>query len=271
MRSFLGLAWLAATCGLSCIPTAQAAAIGAERLGAAQQTELIHKRQTTTTTGNETFNPLAANNLATYYGRAQSAATLNLNALCSTLDVDVVVLAFLTQFNGLNEIPTLDFGTACSNYGKRTTALSCSVLAQNITYCQSLGVKVFLSVGGASGNITFSSATQATQAATTLWNLFGAGTGATSLRPFGNVTLDGFDFGTSEHRLSYPSPPTNSATNRPRDRLNPLLRHPGQLSPNPLRHFHHYPLHLRSTPLRKQHSIPPLLLRQRQLRLAPLL
>lgn len=195
MRSSLGLAWFATACGLSSVPAAQAAAVGQRYT---QETQLIERRQTTTTTTvNDTFNPLAANNLATYYGRAQNSASLDLHAICNTTDVNIVVLGFVSQFNGLNQVPTTNFGSACSNYGKKTTTLSCAVLAQNISYCQSLGVKVLVSVGGASSNVTLNSSSQATQAAQTLWDIFGAGTGATSLRPFGNVTVDGFDFGKS--------------------------------------------------------------------------
>lgn len=56
-----------------------------------------------------------------------------------------------------------------------------------------MGKIVLLGLGGAIGTYGFSSSWQAAAFATTLWNMFGEGWG--SIRPFGWVTVDGFDLG----------------------------------------------------------------------------
>ena len=66
--------------------------------------------------------------------------------------------------------------------------------SQDIQTCQNLGKIVLLGLGGAVGSYGFSSSSQAASFATTLWNAFGEGWG--SIRPFGWVTVDGFDLGT---------------------------------------------------------------------------
>lgn len=66
-------------------------------------------------------------------------------------------------------------------------------LLQDIETCQSLGKKVLLSLGGASGSYLFSDDSQAETFAQTLWDTFGEGTGA-SERPFDSAVVDGFDF-----------------------------------------------------------------------------
>lgn len=77
---------------------------------------------------------------------------------------------------------------------------SCPSLASEIKTCQSSGKKVLLSLGGSLATSAFSSDDQASKFATTLWNLFGAGTGTDAgLRPFGDVALDGFDVDNEDH------------------------------------------------------------------------
>ena len=66
-------------------------------------------------------------------------------------------------------------------------------VSSDIATCQNLGKIVLLSLGGAVGTYGFSSSAQAASFATTLWNAFGEGWG--SIRPFGWVTVDGFDLG----------------------------------------------------------------------------
>lgn len=77
-----------------------------------------------------------------------------------------------------------------------TGMLLCGQMATDIATCQSSGKKVLLSLGGATAQTAFTGDDQATAFASTLWNLFGAGTGLDAgLRPFGNTTIDGFDVG----------------------------------------------------------------------------
>lgn len=63
---------------------------------------------------------------------------------------------------------------------------------------------MLVSLGGANGNSNLNSNTDAAQFASTLWNLFGAGTNLSALRPFGaNVVIDGFDIDNENHNPAY--------------------------------------------------------------------
>ncbi|KEQ70757.1 glycoside hydrolase, partial [Aureobasidium namibiae CBS 147.97] len=134
--------------------------------------------------------------LAVYYGKAQYNSAPSLWDLCSVDDIDMIVMGFIRNFNGFNKQPTFDIGSCKTPYQPPAnyTGVLCPTLAANITRCQQLGKKVLISLGGSSANLDFASDTDAQQAATTLWNVFGAGTDTPLARPFGNVTLDGFDF-----------------------------------------------------------------------------
>ncbi|KAF1347896.1 glycoside hydrolase superfamily [Delphinella strobiligena] len=135
------------------------------------------------------FNPFATNNLGVYYGYSQKTGYPLLYPLCQDSNVNIVAMGFLRKFNGPNTVPTFGFGKACSQ-----SATTCPDLAANITACQSNGKKVLISLGGSSSNITFNTSSEAVEAAHILWNTFGAGTDGNITRPFGNVTVDGFDF-----------------------------------------------------------------------------
>jgi chitinase len=106
-------------------------------------------------------------------------------------------MGFMRNFNGYNKQPTFDIGSCKTPYEPPSnyTGVLCPTLAANITRCQQLGKKVMISLGGSSANLDFASDTDAQDAATTLWNVFGAGTDTPIARPFGHVTVDGFDFG----------------------------------------------------------------------------
>ena len=154
-------------------------------------------------TGGGSFNADSTSNVAVYYGQSGATSQVPLSQLCQNPSVDIIVLAFLTTFFGPNNYPTLNFGSAC---GSDTTAemkakgatglLSCPDLAKDISGCQAAGKKVLLSLGGSLATSAFSSDDQATQFASTLWNLFGDGNGESAgMRPFGDVKIDGFDIG----------------------------------------------------------------------------
>ncbi len=70
-----------------------------------------------------------------------------------------------------------------------TSLAKCTFLASQIEYCQSRGKIVTLSLGGATGAASFSSAAQAKAFGDTIWNLFLGGT--SDIRPFGDAILDG--------------------------------------------------------------------------------
>lgn len=124
--------------------------------------------------------------------------------MCEDSNVDIVILAFLTEIAGPGGYPTVNFGSACGTSSPAQTAkgatglLSCPTMAADIVTCQGLGKKVLLSLGGASSSTAFTSTAQAQSFATQVWNLFGSGTGEDSaLRPFGSTIIDGIDIGKS--------------------------------------------------------------------------
>ncbi len=148
------------------------------------------------------FNAKAKDNVAVYYGQSPATSQVTLAKLCSDDSVNIVILAFLSEFFSSGGLPTMDFGPACGGQSPQMTAkgatglLACGQMAKDIAQCQSAGKKVLLSLGGATAQTAFTDDNQATTFASTLWNLFGAGTGLDAgLRPFGKVTIDGFDVG----------------------------------------------------------------------------
>lgn len=150
------------------------------------------------------FNALSHQNLAVYYGQTPATAQVGLGDLCQNKNVDIVVLAFLTEFFGPGGFPTINFGAACGGQTPEMESagasglLNCPDLASQISLCQNTGKKVLLSLGGSVATSAFASDDQASKFATTLWDLFGAGTGVDpGLRPFGSVKIDGFDVGKS--------------------------------------------------------------------------
>ncbi|KAI9854493.1 MAG: hypothetical protein M1824_000304 [Vezdaea acicularis] len=165
-----------------------------------------------TPTATYSFNARAPTNIAVYFGQTPNTASTDLYAQCLDENVDIVMIGYLVSFNqGGSDYPQLNFGAAC---GGQTALqeqyapglLSCPQLAPQINNCQKLGKKVFLSIGGraAAGNVTISSDAQATDIGGKLWDLFGGGNANLQLRPFGNATLDGFDFAsTSETPQHY--------------------------------------------------------------------
>ncbi|GJN13137.1 hypothetical protein PR202_ga31474 [Eleusine coracana subsp. coracana] len=103
--------------------------------------------------------------------------------------------AFLTTFaNG--QVPELNLAGHCD-----PTNGGCASQSADIKSCQSRGVKVMLSIGGAAGSYYLSSSEDAKNVATYLWNNFLGG--QSSSRPLGDAVLDGIDFdiegGTDQH------------------------------------------------------------------------
>jgi chitinase len=122
----------------------------------------------------------------------------------------------LTTFFGTGNEPVIDFsntGNSCSTFSG-TSLLDCPqigagklnyraitlvqtkhvtkfMLLSDIKTCQAKGKKIILALGGAAGSYGFTSDSQASGFADTLWNTFGAGNSST--RPFGDAVVDGFD------------------------------------------------------------------------------
>ena len=159
---------------------------------------------------NGSFNAQSSKNLAVYYGQSPATDNFTLEQMCQDENVDIVVLAFLTTFYGPAGQPVINFGPATGGTPtlgaqkiNATGLLDCPLLAKNITTCHSLGKKVLLSLGGATGVTNFTSVAQATGFAKNLWNLFGGGMTNSDMRPFGSVKIDGFDVDNEDHSTKY--------------------------------------------------------------------
>ncbi|KAL7318714.1 Chitinase 2 [Mucor circinelloides] len=68
-------------------------------------------------------------------------------------------------------------------------------MEQDIKYCQSKGIKILLSMGGATPAYGVATVKEGEDLADELWDTFGGGykRNATAYRPFGDATVDGFD------------------------------------------------------------------------------
>ncbi|KAK9153654.1 hypothetical protein Sjap_001134 [Stephania japonica] len=127
---------------------------------------------------------LQAGGIAIYWGQNGNEGTLA--ETCSTGNYKFVNLAFLATF-GNGQTPMINLAGHCDPYSNGCTALSADIKA-----CQSKGIKVMLTIGGASGSYSLASEADAKQVATYLWNNFLGGHSST--RPLGDAVLDGIDF-----------------------------------------------------------------------------
>ncbi|KAF9442452.1 carbohydrate-binding module family 5 protein [Macrolepiota fuliginosa MF-IS2] len=147
------------------------------------------------------FNNSRQDNVAVYwgqnsYGAAHSSDPPNwqkvISEYCQDDAIDALPIAFLNVFFSTGGMPEINLANTCGgNYFPGTSLSNCQFLAPNIKTCQAKGKIVTLSLGGASGSTTFTDDSQAQQFADTIWNLFLGGT--SSIRPFGDVILDGVD------------------------------------------------------------------------------
>jgi chitinase len=131
-----------------------------------------------------------------YWGQNGGGTIENndLSTYCtSTSGIDVLVLAFLYSFGSNGNIPSGTIGQSCfiSTAGE---GQNCDALASAIATCQSVGVEIILSLGGASGSYTLTSDAQAQQIAQYLWASYGNSGNDTVQRPFGSNFVNGFDF-----------------------------------------------------------------------------
>jgi hypothetical protein len=165
-----------------------------------------------TASGEYRFNPKADDNLVVYYAQTEATGQVQLDNLCQDPSIDIVILAFVTNYFAGGGYPAVNFGAACGGQtaamqAKAPGLLYCADLMQRITTCQSIGKKIFISLGGTISTSSFTSDDQATQFAKTIWDLFGGGNGEDpGLRPFGQVTLDGFDIGGHSYHTILLSP-----------------------------------------------------------------
>ncbi|KAJ1385399.1 Glycoside hydrolase family 18, catalytic domain [Sesbania bispinosa] len=119
--------------------------------------------------------------IAIYWGQNNGDGTLT--STCDTGNYEIVLLSFLTTF-GCGRTPQWNFAGHCGDWSP------CTKLQPEIEHCQQKGIKVFLSLGGASGSYSLCSTEDAKEVANYLFSNFLTGQSG----PLGSVTLDGIDF-----------------------------------------------------------------------------
>ncbi|KAL9251237.1 Acidic endochitinase-like protein [Drosera capensis] len=122
--------------------------------------------------------------IAVYWGQNGNEGTLT--ETCNNGTYKYVNLAFLYIFGG-GQVPQLNLAGHCDPQSG-----GCVSLASEIEHCQSIGIKVLLSIGGGAGNYTLTSPADAKSVARFLWNTYLGG--KSSFRPLGKAVLDGIDF-----------------------------------------------------------------------------
>ena len=154
-----------------------------------------------------TFDPLSPSNVAVYYGQTDQTSAVPLTEVCSDPSIDIVVLAFLNNFYTpypSGPYPTLNMGPHCWAASSAQVSAGATGLidcvsdgfSELIRTCQNqYGKKVLLSLGGAIGysDTRIPNDAAANTLADTIWDLFLGGSGLESIRPFGDVVLDGID------------------------------------------------------------------------------
>ncbi|KAF7588551.1 hypothetical protein BBP40_005540 [Aspergillus hancockii] len=151
------------------------------------------------------FNAQAKSNVAVYYGQGYNQERLS--HFCQETSLDIINIGFVNIFpdQGPAHWPGTNFGNQCDGLtyevgGVKTDLLSgCHQIMEDIPICQAAGKKVLLSLGGATPDDQQILSTEtAVGFADFLWASFGPVNDAWSAwngpRPFGNVSVDGFDF-----------------------------------------------------------------------------
>lgn len=123
-------------------------------------------------------------NVAVYWG--QGANQESLATYCQRENFDIVMLSFLVNFTSTD---------TAVNFGNQCWTQDCPGIAQDIKTCQNLGIKVLLSLGGDRrySHYEFPTEADAHKAAQNIYDQFGKD-GGSSVRPFGDSLVDGFDF-----------------------------------------------------------------------------
>ncbi|KAJ2723941.1 Chitinase 2 [Coemansia sp. Benny D115] len=105
---------------------------------------------------------------------------------------DVILLSFHHVFTNN---PQINLSKHCDKYFKNSQMLDCTSLETQIQACQQKGIKILLSMGGATGSYSFRSESVGVDYAQTVYDLFlnGNSTDAELPRPFGSAVLDGVD------------------------------------------------------------------------------
>ncbi|KAJ5150870.1 Endochitinase 2 [Penicillium canariense] len=127
-----------------------------------------------------------------YWGQDNNVQDLS-KYCTSSSGIDIIVLSFLYEFGNGQTIASGTIGNQCylSTAG---VPQNCDGLAANIETCKSNGIKVILSLGGASGAYSLSSQTEAETIGQNLWEAYGNTASNSSVpRPFGKTFVNGWD------------------------------------------------------------------------------
>ncbi|KAJ5864191.1 Endochitinase 2 [Penicillium soppii] len=106
--------------------------------------------------------------------------------------IDIIVLSFINEFGNGKTIPAGTIGNQCS-VSTTGQPQNCESLAASIETCKSVGIKVILSLGGASGAYSLSSQAEAETIGQNLWEAYGNTAGSNVPRPFGKTFVNGWD------------------------------------------------------------------------------
>lgn len=131
-----------------------------------------------------------------YWGQNGGGTIENndLSAYCSSsAGIDIIVLAFLYEYGNGNTIASGIIGQSCS-ISTSGEPSQCDDLAAAIKTCQSNGIKVILSLGGAVGAYSLSSQDEAETIGQNLWDAYGNSGNGSIPRPFGENFVNGWDF-----------------------------------------------------------------------------
>lgn len=135
--------------------------------------------------------------VAVYWGQNGGGTIENndLSTYCtSSSGIDIIILSFLYEYGNGNNIASGTIGQSCY-ISPQGEPQECDALASAIDTCKSKGVKVILSLGGASGAYSLQSQSEAETIGQNLWEAYGNTAANSSVpRPFGTTFVDGWDF-----------------------------------------------------------------------------
>ncbi|TVY36840.1 Endochitinase [Lachnellula occidentalis] len=132
-----------------------------------------------------------------YWGQNGGGTIENndLSAYCtSTSGIDIIVISFLYEFGNGNNIASGTIGQSCF-ITSAGVGQQCDALTSAIQTCQKNGVKIIISLGGASSSWSLTSQAEAETIGQNLWEAYGnvAANGSVP-RPFNSTFVNGWDF-----------------------------------------------------------------------------
>jgi chitinase len=131
-----------------------------------------------------------------YWGQNGGGTVENndLSSYCTSgSGIDILVLAFLYEFGNGNEIASGTIGQSCF-ITSAGVGQNCDALASAIQTCKNNGIKIILSLGGASSSWSLASQTEAETIGQNLWEAYGNTASGSVPRPFGSTFVNGWDF-----------------------------------------------------------------------------